>query len=61
MLPIVEIFCNLIKQISGPGLDYLTGLGLPLWYTGFGLEKYSDYFTGFGLILCYIRLGLENY
>ena len=21
---------------------YLTGLGLTLWYTGFGLEKYSD-------------------
>ena len=33
------------------GSDYLTGVGLTLWYIGFGFEKYSDYFTGLGLIL----------
>ena len=39
---------------------YLTGLGLTLWYTGFGLEKYSDYLTGLGLIL-YVGVDLEKY
>ena len=39
---------------------YLTGLGLTLWYIGFGLEKYLDYLTELKLIL-YFGLGLENY
>ena len=38
-------------------LDYLTGLGLTLWYIGFGLDKYSDYLIGLELIL-YVGLGL---
>ena len=39
---------------------YLTGLGLTLWYIGFGLEKYLDYLTELKLIL-YFGLDLENY
>ena len=50
-----------MTKIIGLGLekypDYLTGLGLTLWYIGFGLEKYSDYLTGPGLISWYIGLG----
>ena len=40
--------------------DRLTGLGLTLWYTWLGFEKYSNYVIAHGLILWYIGLGLEK-
>ena len=42
-------------------LDYLTGLGLTLWYIGLGLEKYLNYLIVLGLILWHIELGLEQF
>ena len=52
-----------MTKIIGLGLekypDYLTGLGLTLWYIGFGLEKCSDYVTRLELIL-YVGLTLEK-
>ena len=41
--------------------DYITGLGLTLWYIDLGLEKYSNQLTGTGLTLWYIGLELEKH
>ena len=40
--------------------DYLTGLGLTLWYIGFWLEINWEYLTGPEIIL-YVGTGLEKY
>ena len=39
-------------------MDYLAGVRLNLWYTGFWLEKHLNYLTGLGLILLYTGFGL---
>ena len=71
-------YCNLILKRhwnwAGKNSEYLTGLGLTLWYirlglelialglilwyVGLGFEKYSDYLTGVRLNLRYIGLRL---
>ena len=59
----VEILQFNFKKIIGLGLkkilDYLTGLGLTLWYMRPGPEKYWNYLIAPGLILWY-GLGLEK-
>ena len=35
--------------------NYITGLGLVLWYIEIRLDKYRDYLTGFRRILWYIE------
>ena len=44
-------------DLNSKYLNYITGLGLILWYIGLGLEKYLDYLTGFGQ--SYDALGLD--
>ena len=57
-------YCNLILKNywtwAWKNSDYLTGLGLTLWYIRLGLEKYSNYLIALGLILWYIELGREK-
>ena len=61
----ITIFCNLILRnnwiCSWKILDYLTGLGLTLWYIGIGLKKYMSYYRGIGLISLYIRVKQKKY
>ena len=64
ILHAVEILQFNFKKIIGIGLkknsDYLTGLGLTLWYMRPGPEEYSNNLIAPGLILWYLGLGLEK-
>ena len=40
--------------------NYLTGLGLTLWYNRLGLEKHSNYLIALDWILWYNGLGLKS-
>ena len=53
-------FIKNIRTWTWKILDYLTGIGLTLWYVGLGLQKYLNCLTGLGIVLWYIGLGLTD-